>query len=479
MKPSLGRRTFMRSVGALAATLPCFRLLESSAVDAQAAAPPLRFLCIVNPHGNPYEYWAPRSSATAAPGSGTETDYTFDFDHSVLAPLDKYKSRMLVLDGVSEQCTINAGHYGLMPLLTGSQLDTNLADQDKILPSNESLDQFLGDMVGGATLVRSLALGVGSQNPGYQTVLNFSPGGGRIPVTIDPRKVWTTLFSKYMATPDPSAGARLAANQSILDYAQASLTKLEPRLAATEKTKLEQHLQALRDLEKQIAAMPSRACTVPPQPTGAWTKLNYLDYEASQYYPDFIDIMNGLIAQAFACDLTRVATLRIGCSGDAFPMPYLGPEFNVDLHNEVAHKYNAMSFDVYSQRLAAIENWYAQRLVTVLDALDAIPEGDGTVLDHTIVLWTTEMGNPAGHDSRNLMMALFGAKGVFRMGRYLKYPTIRGDLSSVCAHWLDKPETCTTMTAHNHLLVSIAQAFGQNVDTFGWNAVSGPLSGLT
>jgi hypothetical protein len=472
-------------VGALAGTLPFYRLIERSALGASGAKPPLRFLAMVNPHGNPYEYWRPRAPGNDTPGSGTETSFTFDFDHSVLAPLDKYKDRLLVLDGVSEVCTISAGHYGLMPLLTGSRIDTTLKDQDKILPANESLDQYLAAKLGDATPVRSMCLGVGTQAPAYNSVLNFSPGGGRITVTIDPRKVWGTLFSGFAAQGDPSAAARLAAKKSVLDYAQGTLTSLQPRLGATERNKLDQHLQALRDLEKQISGMPLMACSPPAQPSGVWSKLPYLDYEAKgdvnagyTFYPEFIDTMSKLIAQAFACDLTRFATLRIGASGDAFPMPWLGPEFDTDLHNEVAHRYRVMSYDVNSQRLAKIQNWYAQRFAFLLDTLDSIPEGDGTVLDHTILFWSTEMGDPAGHDSRNLPIVLAGAKGIFRMGRYLQFPTITGDLSSKCAHWDTDPKTCTNMTAHNHLLVSIAQAFGLQIDTFGWNEVSGPLAGL-
>src|SRR5579859_5262709 len=105
MKHDLSRRTFLKSVGALAGSLPFFRLLENS-VRASAAQFPTRFIALVNPHGCPYEFYRPRATGNSTPGSATETDFNLDFTNSVLAPLDKYKSRILVLDGLSATCHV-------------------------------------------------------------------------------------------------------------------------------------------------------------------------------------------------------------------------------------------------------------------------------------------------------------------------------------------------------------------------------------
>jgi hypothetical protein len=235
----------------------------------------------------------------------------------------------------------------------------------------------------------------------------------------------------------------------------------------------------------QIGGMPAAACSPPAMPTGAWTKLQFVDYEApgdindiSPYLPQMMNIMFGLVAQAFACDLTRFATFRFGVSGDGWPMPFLGSDLNTDTHNNIAHQYQFNSGNANSVSFAKLQNWYTQQVVSFLDMLDAIPEGDGTVLDHTIIFWSTEMGDPAGHGSINLPIVLMGgANKAFRMGRFLKFPTQWDDLPGPCVN--GHPEACAGMTAHNHVLVSIAQAFGMQIDTFGWAGATGPLPGLT
>src|SRR6185295_10348854 len=104
------------------------------------------------------------------------------------------------------------------------------------------------------------------------------------------------------------------------------------------------------------------------------------------------------IAQAFACDLTRFATLQLNFAGSFQPMPYAGANLDKNCHDYVAHLYdqNKPGSDA-NKELAQIQRYYAQKVAYVLDALDSIKEGDGTVLDHTIILWGNEMGDPALH----------------------------------------------------------------------------------
>src|SRR5262249_55733711 len=118
--------------------------------------------------------------------------------------------------------------------------------------------------------------------------------------------------------------------------------------------------------------------------------------------------------------------------------------------------------------------WYASQVAYLLDKLDSIPEGDGTVLDHTIVYWTSELGNPAMHDGYDVPMILAGGTKIFRMGRFLTVS--------------DKPYNCTgpygsmscsNMVPHNQLLVSIQNAFGIQGDTFGDPDYRGALANLT
>ena len=148
-------------------------------------------------------------------------------------------------------------------------------------------------------------------------------------------------------------------------------------------------------------------------------------------------------------------------------MPYLGPEFVADNHNNYQHKQtsyrNDFKYDPISQALAKMQRSHYEQVAYLLKALDQIREGDGTVLDHTVVMISSEMGNTARHDSTDVSFVLAGGGGKFKMGRYLNL----------------KPNKDSKTVAHNKLLVSLLQAFGVNQDTYGWPDSKGPLSGLT
>jgi hypothetical protein len=223
-------------------------------------------------------------------------------------------------------------------------------------------------------------------------------------------------------------------------------------------------------------------CTVPTSPdASAFPKL--LQYNGGEPYFDAITNAHiTLIANAFACDVTRFATLfmnDLSYAGNPLGLPQ-------DNHGAVAHTYNSSPLgangtpvgagnpDTWTP-LAKFNRYAYSKVALLMQKLDALG-----VLDNTLIYVTSDMGNPALHSTRNVPTVLAGgANGLFRMGRRLK---MMPDCPS-SSPWCAPGDTTFKPTTNNHLLVSIAQAFGVNVNTFGTQpdsaSTTGALSGLT
>jgi hypothetical protein len=471
------RRSFLKAVGASAMTLPFYRLLESSVAEAQSAATfPLRFLVIVTPHGTAYEYWRPQ---------GTETNFNITYPNAILAPLNPFKSKILVLDGVDmriESEDADFGHLGTPALLTG----VGVTQATENNPGAESLDQFLARQLGGTTAYRSLELSVGDWS-NYPT-MSFDQTGNAVPRINNPLTAFTRMFSNVQSGPPSTAATRSTLEQkSVLDAIQADIGRLQTRLGPIEKQKLNQHLTAVRDMETRLTAMTTSTatCTVPTKPSGDWASTDSIDeYFTPQFLPEFGTITNlhmDVIAHSFACDLTRFASLQILHSGAEVGMPYVDSSLtNVDIHADIAHEYVYNSKNAVSGQLGMIQTYFATKLAYLLNELSQIPEGNGSVLDHTVILWSSDQGDPANHYYNNLPIVLAGgANNYFRMGRYVQYTE---EVDPYCqTSDCNTPATTnlTWLTPHNQLLVSLCQAFGLTTTTFGSNESTGPLANLT
>jgi hypothetical protein len=475
---SANRRSFLRGVGAGFASLPFFKLLEDSYARAAGDALPLRFVAMYHPHGIAAEYWGMQAG-------DTETSFNLGFANSCLTSLDTaaLKSRLLVIEGMDLLSNAN-GHDSAGTILTGSRIDSSGQK-----PLNSSLDQFLAveNKLGASTPVTSIALGVGTTDTKSGSTLSFGPGGTALPKIIDPVQAFNLLFANFVvAGSDPAAQAaalrQRTLGQSIIDFVRGDINRLKPRLATAERDKLDQHLSSLRDLEKQIAPAGAATCTAPTKPDASkFPKLRQYN-DGEPFFDAITDAHITLIAQALACDVTRFATLYMG------DLSYEGNPLSLpkDNHGSVAHTYNGSAMGSNGRPVGAGDpatwallgkfNGYAYSKVALLmQKLDAMG-----VLDNTLIYASSDMGNPALHSTRNVPTVLAGGvNGKFRMGRRLK-------LSADCpasSPWCEPSDPMFKASPNNHLLVSIAQAFGVEINTFGTqpaaDLTTGPLAGLT
>lgn len=456
------RRSFLKAVGASAATLPFFHSLAASAAPGEG---PLRFVGIFHPHGVSSPLFTRRPQ-------DTESNFDLRYADCVLSPFDdaetygrSFKDKLLVLEGIDLAASVEKGTqgHGAPPcILTGSGGR----------PTHSSLDQYLAvdRKLGEATRITSLVLGVGDGSTEPDASLSFGSGGAALSKILDPRKTFSTLFASFVQSEDAQVRARAERDRlrgrSVIDFLRGDLKRLQSRLAPTEQRKLDQHLSSVRDLEKRLEVLPAgAACSVPGEPQ-KFAKLE--SYNGGEpYFEQITNLQIDLLAQAMACDITRFATLWLNDlsrgAGAAAGIPNL-PE---DCHALLAHQYVGPRGSNYGDggapgtpstwRALGVQNRYSySKCARLLQRFN-----EYGILDDVVVLMSGEMGDPNAHSSNNVPMLLAGGcGGKFRMGRHLK-------VAENCPpdRWY-----CNTpsFVSNNKVLVSIAQAFGlSDVQRFG------------
>jgi hypothetical protein len=436
----LSRRSVLAGLGVSAAAAPFLPLLESAAGGTEA--PPLRFVVFYHPHGVVRDAWLP---------TGSSTDFSLP---TILAPLSAYKDRLVVIDGLDVKPTgpLGGPHtVGPAFVFTASPMEeTTEFDHDCCTPhgwnTHPSIDQVIADAIGTTTPFRSVEAGVqtGGNHPGSR--ISYAGPGQPLAPERNPQALFEALFGNIDL--DEEAAAKLRADRlSIIDVVKPELEAVEPKVSANDRLKIEAHLDALRDLEMQLQS--EHLCATPPVPPA----VAFDDVaNVGQVSRHQLDIM----AEALACDLTRVASImyRRG-ENDGQPYPHIG----------VQNEHHLTSHEILEENLVAhgdlvgIYEFYAQELAYLAQRLDGMVEPDGsTVLDNTIVLWASEIAVGRSHSWEDMPFVLLGGgQGRLQTGRFQQYPSEN----------------------HCRLMVSLCQAFGVDVQTFGgFDTGGGVLPGL-
>lgn len=466
----LSRRRLLQGLGLGASLGPLIPLLNASGAE---GVRPKRLVVFFSPDGaaaldwnNPVD-WRPQ---------GTETDFTF---HAMHAPLEPFKSKIVVPWGLKMTAGgAGEGHaYGMAGIWTGSTLSepSEGADFDggnghrTGWGSGPSIDQIVAQASGTnmpyqralddaeqETAYRSVSLGVQCGNPTSVTRMSYSAAGAPIHPETNPRAAFDRLFAGVMPTtgeptgPDPAVVQRAAEQGALVDLLKNDLGRLRNKVGKEDYAKLDAHLEGLLAIERRIdtgepTTPPSSACTVPdapPSTSGGGSGGNAA-------FPGQIKNMTDVLVHALACDVTRVASLQLSYGFSNVTHTWLG-------HDKAHH---SMSHDETDRRaeLQAIDTWYAEQFAYLLQQMDSIDEGNGTLLDNSLVVWGRELGTTAHRMERVPLILAGKAGGSLVTGRFLS---------------ADKED-------HVKLLVAIAQLMGLEIDSVG-NRIpdSGPLAGL-
>ncbi len=450
MTKRISRRSLLTAAGASALTLPLLNGRTSYGAD---PAFPKRIMFAVTSNGTiEKEFWPTGQGANFQLGQ-------------ICSPLENFKSKLLFPRGLDltvwTQDNPFGGngdaHHNYGSILTGTQIATGDPPHDPggpglALASSKSLDVHLGEIIGQKANLPFYTLNVrarGEEGNGSSCV---SWAGDRAPVTSerDPEKLFETLFAGYTPDgPDPEFIKLRKKRQSILDYVGTSLERQAKHLGVEDRQRIQLHLDAVRGIERQLDLRSETVSCEPPIVTPA-------NYNQDDMFPAYVDVQIDLMVAAMACDMSRVCTFVISDSHayDTY-FPFLdivqtGVEFPTRHQHDIAHRPGDNNHDKIE-----VEKWHISKFARLLEKLDSTPEGDGTMLDNTCILWMNSMNDGFSHTVLNLpMIVAAGANIPIRTG---------GRMMDFGA------------TPHNQLLASLASAMDVPMDSWGDERFPGSL----
>lgn len=441
-RSSMNRRNFLRAAGGLLVALP---LLNAFKARAQEVVYPKRLILIYNPNGVVQDAFWPVNVVD---------ERTWDLGE-IMQPLVNHRDRLLLLKGLSIQVAqVGPGgphQKGVGGLFTGRELlSGDFVDgcgSRAGWANGISVDQQVASILGTDTFLGSLELGVRAAKTDVQSRISYAAAAQPLPPTNSPLEIYTRLFSD-IGTDVAAIGELREQRHSVLDAVQEQFAAIDARVGAADREKLEQHLTLVRDVERRLDIVATNASCVPPaQPPD-------LAQDSEDTMVQIAQLQVDLLSVALACDLTRVASLQFSDGLNTIRFPWINSL--VEGH-PLSHS-GPSDLDARAQ-LIGRQKWYVEQVTRLLDNLAAIPEGTGSLLDNTLIVWGNEIGVGNTHTHDNIPFLLAGsAGGVLQTGRFIDF----GGKS------------------HCDLLVSMLNAMGIDMQTFGHpDFVTGPLPGLT
>src|SRR6478735_2026778 len=440
----LSRRTVLRGAGTIAIALPWLEIMREERPARAAGAPAKRFIGVYTPGGTVHAVPASNIPEQWSP-SGTETDFELS---RILTPYEPVKSQLLVLDGIDMKSAAGEQQQsGLIAWLTGAAQKSSGGASS--FATGPSIDQVLSSRLSAGRPLSSLELAVrwgtgrmhGRATPmGVVSFANDAPFTPRPPL-LDPAAIWNTLFGSLGDAP------RTNWDESILDYVDQRYAKLSARLGAADKQRIDQHLTAIRELERGLAQTAAARCAPPPLiDTSDYDPFSGLqssddgslvDSVTDAAIPKVGKLMLDMLVMALACDQTSIATFMwTDCEAKhTYPWLSLPETFN--------YYQNGGGFQ--PEPCAQIGTWYASQNSCLLQQMAKVDMGGHSLLDESVVFFGSEVAHPATHRKENIPFLLAGGGGGLRSGRWLTYDSV----------------------SHNDLLVALLNLFDSRAAKFG------------
>jgi len=434
------RREFLKHLGISAASVPFLTGLPSLALAESLAKPKQRLIILFSPDGVvPTTFWPDEV--------GTE----FTLKQS-LKPLEPFKNKTLILNGVCDRVRGDGDNHmrGIGCLLTGSELFPGNIQGGSDTPagwsSGISIDQeiknYLQKSVSTRTRFGSLEFGVMvPEHADTWTRMVYAGANKPVAPIDDPylmfQKLYGSMKDKELL-------------KSVLDDLSEDIKKVKTQISKADQKLLDEHMSLVRDMETEIksASKTNVGHKVPDITPGVRRDNNNI--------PQISKLQIDLMVSAFLADSARVATLQYTNSVGQARFTWLGiQEGQHDLSHEPDSNKEAQD------KLTKINQWYCEQLAYLAKKLSETkePDGNGTLLDNTTIVWTNELGQGNSHTLENIPFVVVGGGLGFKMGRSMKYDRV----------------------PHNRLLMSIAHGFGHRIESFGNRDFcgAGPLQRLS
>ena len=406
-RKAIPRRTVLRSMGAMLA-LP---LLDSmvpalSALAKTAAKPVNRFGVMYVPNGMIMKNYLP-----LVEGTGFELTPTL----SALAP---YRNDILVLSGL--ECIPTPGRPGGAHAKASTRFLTNVSPplSETWLDAGISMDQILAQQTGKVTQMASLELAIESSETAgacdtgfacpYTNTISWKTANTPLPTQNNPRVIFERLFGDSESTDPKVRLARLRGQRSILDSVSQEVAHLQGALPQSDRTKLTEYLDAIRNVEQRIQIAEAQSdqelplVAHPPGIPGNWE--------------DHVRLMFDLQVLAYQCDLTRVITLMVGHEHSGMTFPQIGVP---DAHHPISHHQQEPE---KVAKVAKVNAYHVKMFTYLLEKLRATPDGDGTLLDHVTLMYGAGMADSNSHSPIDIPLILAGGgAGHLKGGRHIRF----------------------------------------------------------
>ena len=400
---NFSRRSILRGLGVSAAMSPLVPLLQARG---EVSGAPKRLIMLTNPGGQAREHWIPDAADGLQFGD-------------ILAPLQDHSDDVVVIDGLGWWIDDGPGvdHHRISITWTGSPLEDD--GDEGGLNTGVSIDQRIAEAIGNETAYRSLEFGVQNGSPGKTSRVSYGSPLQPIETEQDPFAMYERVFAD-LGDPDPALAQLRARRKSVLDAVGGHLDEVADKVSAEDRLKLEAHADAVRAIELRLDNVPT--CEAPE--LGAT-----FDPGDNDNYPLVSRMQIDLMVLALSCDLTRVASLMWSRGSPKNRFSWLVDDDRE--HHTITHD----SSDQARADLITINRWHAEEVAYLIQALEAVPEGDGTLFDNTLIVWGSNLSDVQSHNQHPLPFLLAGScGGQLSGGRLLTFDEQRHNrlLVSVC-----------------------------------------------
>ncbi len=420
---SLPRRAFLRGLGTTLA-LPLLDSMVPAFAATGAAKSPTRLGFIYHPVGMIMDKWTP-----AVEGAG------FEFT-PIMKALEPFRRNLVVLTGLAQ---VNGRALGDGPgdhAREGATWLTGVHPKrsESNIGAGISVDQIAAREFGKQTQLASLEIGL--ESPGlagacdqnyscaYTNTVSWRTPTIPLPMETNPRAVFERLFGDGESTNPDARREMLRQQRSILDYVAGSIDRLETKLGARDRGKLTEYLEAIRDIERRIqkAEMQSAELKLPAMERPA---------AAPEAFEEHARLMMDLQVIAYQTDMTRVITFMLGRAGSNRSYRAIGIS---DGHHTLSHHMNDPE---KIEKVSKIDAHLVDTFAYYLNKLKSTPDGDGSLLDHTMIVYGSALGDANIHTHHDLPTAVIAGSSLIKGGRHLRYPK-ETPLNNLFLNLLDK-----------------------------------------
>jgi len=400
-KKHLSRRTFLRGAG-VAVGLPLLdAMIPARTLLAQTpAAPKPRMGFMYLPHGAIMEQWTP-----AADGAGFELS-------PILKPLEKFKKQLTVVSGLENRAAILPPVHAIQP---GTWLSCVSPKEGQEPNGGVTVDQMAAAHIGQDTPLPSLEIATEGRGGGgacdrtygcsYGGTISFRTPSTPLPMESDPRKLFERLFGQGDTAEERTAIAKQFS--SILDLVTEEAADLRRSLDAQDRARLGDYLESVREIERRVQKMEERDLS----------KLDLPEVPVGTTFDQRLNLMFDMVALAYQANLTRVFTFMMAAEGSNQTYNHVGVS---DAFHPLSHHQNDKA---KKERLVKIQTYHSLAFAKFLAKLAAMPDGDGSMLDHSIFLYGSNMSNSNAHDEFPLpLLVAGGGCGKLKGNQHLRYP---------------------------------------------------------